>query len=208
MADGSAVRPWAAGRRAASAWTVTVVEPDAALDRRAVLRRGSTTPALVAACLAGRREAFDVIVARHRRAVYQVCYRFIGNHEDASDLAQDAFVRAWRGLGSFKGQAALSTWLYRIAVNACLNRVPRQSPRPSRSSRDRFVDTRADDPRAGLLRDERAAAVRQAIARLPEKQRATLILRAYHELPHQEIAASSAARSARSRRTSFTRWRT
>src|SRR6188508_665613 len=70
--------------------------------------------ALVAASVAGERGAFDVIVERHRRAVYQVCYRFVNNHEDASDLAQDAFVRAWRGLKSFKGQSALSTWLYRI----------------------------------------------------------------------------------------------
>ena len=69
------------------------------------------------------RRAFDEIVARHRRSVYQVCFRFTNNHEDASDLAQEAFVRAWKGLGSFKGEAALSTWLYRIAVNVCLNRV-------------------------------------------------------------------------------------
>ncbi len=54
--------------------------------------------ALVAAAVAGERDAFDFIVERHRRSVYQVCYRFVNNHEDASDLAQDAFVRAWRGL--------------------------------------------------------------------------------------------------------------
>ena len=59
--------------------------------------------ALVAACLAGRTEAFDVIVERHRRAVYQLCYRFVGNHEDASDLSQDVFLRAYRGLRSFRG---------------------------------------------------------------------------------------------------------
>ena len=63
--------------------------------------------ALIAAFLAGRREAFDVIVERHRRAVYQLCYRFVGNHEDASDLAQDVFVRAFKGLGKFKGDSSL-----------------------------------------------------------------------------------------------------
>ena len=59
---------------------------------------------------------------RNQRQIYQVCYRFAGNHEDASDLAQDVFVRAYRGLAGFKGNSALATWLYRIAVNVCLNR--------------------------------------------------------------------------------------
>src|SRR5438093_10403224 len=84
-------------------------------------------PALVEACLAGRREAFDLIVERHRRPVYQLCYRFVGNHEDASDLAQDVFVRAYRGLRRFRGQSSLGTWLYRIGVNVCLNRVATKS---------------------------------------------------------------------------------
>ena len=87
-----------------------------------------TDAELVEACLAGRREAFDVIVERHQRHVYQLCYRFVGNHEDASDLAQDVFIRAYRGLKSFKGQASLGTWLYRIGVNVCLNKVGAATP--------------------------------------------------------------------------------
>ena len=75
------------------------------------------------ACLDGDKASFDVLVERHRRQVYQVCYRFVGNHEDASDLAQDVFIRAYRALRTFKGHSAFSTWLYRIAVNVCLNRV-------------------------------------------------------------------------------------
>src|SRR5437763_11366463 len=82
-----------------------------------------TDAELVRACLDGRREAFDVIVERHQRQVYQLCYRFAGNHEDANDLAQDVFIRAYRGLKTFKGQASLGTWLYRIAVNVCLTKV-------------------------------------------------------------------------------------
>jgi RNA polymerase sigma-70 factor, ECF subfamily len=186
MADGSAVRVWPALAGGAP-WTVRVVEPEtnvpsaatyAALDDRA----------LVSVCLAGRKEAFDVIVERHRRTIYQVCYRFVGNHEDASDLSQETFVRAWRGLKNFKGQSALSTWLYRIAVNVSLNRVSSKKPDAEPLEADRFVDTATEDPRAGLLRGERAVAVRRAIAELPDKQRATLILRTYHELSHQEIA--------------------
>ena len=145
--------------------------------------------ALVAKAAAGNRDAFDVIVERHRRAVYQVCYRFVNNHEDASDLAQDTFVRAWKGLRNFKGQSALSTWLYRIAVNVSLNRVSAKTPatEPIDSS-DQFEDARIEGAQQTMLRQERAAAVRQAIAGLPEKQRATLILRTYHDMSHQEIA--------------------
>jgi RNA polymerase sigma-70 factor (ECF subfamily) len=145
--------------------------------------------ALIAASVAGQREAFDVIVERHRRGVYLVCYRFVNNHEDASDLAQEAFVRAWRGLRNFKGQAALGTWLYRIAVNVCLNRVSAKSPvtEPIEST-EHFEDARIEGAQHAMIREERAAVVRRAIANLPKKQRATLILRTYHDLSHQQIA--------------------
>jgi RNA polymerase sigma-70 factor (ECF subfamily) len=187
MSDGSAIRAWSPTLSAPGRWTVSVVEPEAEAP---ALRsfEAADDAGLVAACLEGHKEAFDVIVERHRRAVYQVCYRFAGNHEDASDLAQDTFLRAWRGLKSFKGQAALSTWLYRIAVNACLNRVAARKPDTEPILADEFEDRRHEDPRTGLIRGERAAAVRRAIAELPKKQRATLILRAYHDLPHQQIA--------------------
>jgi RNA polymerase sigma-70 factor (ECF subfamily) len=149
---------------------------------------GYDDAALVDACLAGHRDAFDPLVERHRRQVYRVCFRFVGNHADASDLAQDVFIRAYRGLRGFKGKASIATWLYRIAVNVCLNRVaappPRLAPLDARG-----VDETAEQPDTALLRSERAAEVRAAIARLPPKQRATLILRVYHELPHDEIAA-------------------
>jgi RNA polymerase sigma-70 factor (ECF subfamily) len=143
---------------------------------------------LIAAFKGGRREAFDVIVGRHQRAVYQLCYRFVGNHEDAADLAQDVFVRAFKGLKNFKGDSALGTWLYRVGVNACLNRVAVKRPAMEPIDAVQRVDTRAADPLAEIVRDERAATVRRAIEQLPPKQRATLTLRVYHELSHEEIA--------------------
>src|SRR4030095_15381282 len=143
---------------------------------------------LVAACLAGRVGAFDVIVERHRRPVYQLCYRYVANHEDASDLAQDVFLRAYRGLKSFRGQASLATWLYRIGVNVCLNRVSAKKPHSESIDDRQFVDERAESASDRLLKDERGARVRAAIALLPRKQRATLVLRMYHEMSHQEIA--------------------
>src|SRR5512145_856507 len=69
----------------------------------------------------GDREAFDRLVERHQRDVYRLCYRYVNNHEDAADLAQDAFIKAYRAIGRFRGDSAFSTWLYRIAVNTCLN---------------------------------------------------------------------------------------
>jgi RNA polymerase sigma-70 factor (ECF subfamily) len=148
---------------------------------------------LVEASLAGDRAAFDLIVERHRRHVYQLCYRFVGNHEDASDLAQDVFVRAFRSLRTFKGQASLGTWLYRIAVNVSLNKVSARTPRIVSvealvSADDRRTASSAESPSDAVLRGERAGQVRAAIARLPKKQRATLILRVYHDLPHEQIA--------------------
>ena len=145
--------------------------------------------ALIDACLAGRREAFDPIVRRYGPQVYRVCLRFAGNHADASDLAQDTFVRAFRGLRTFKGRSTVSTWLYRIAVNVCLNRAStRVAVTAALQGRDP-VDVQGEAADARLLRAERAHRVRAAIARLPKKQRATLILRVYHDLGHDEIAS-------------------
>jgi RNA polymerase sigma-70 factor, ECF subfamily len=147
--------------------------------------------ALVDACLANQPGAFDLVVERHRRSVYQLCYRFVGNHEDASDLSQDVFVRAFRGLHRFRGQSSIATWLYRIGVNACLNRVSAKTTlgKLTEPIDDRqFVDAGAESASDRMLKEERAAHVRAAIAQLPPTQRATLILRTYHDLSHQEIA--------------------
>ncbi|MDE3154780.1 MAG: RNA polymerase sigma factor [Acidobacteriota bacterium] len=184
---------WTGGMR--PGWTVTVVQREAAeqpVDAAAPESRPLAElddAALVALCVAGRREAFDPIVARHRRNVYQLCYRFAGNHEDASDFAQEVFLRAYRGLRSFKGQSSLSTWLYRIGVNVCLNRVSLKTPPVGPLDESHPVADRTEGQGERLLRDERAAIVRAAIAKLPRKQRATLILRMYHDLPHRDIAA-------------------
>ena len=144
--------------------------------------------ALVQACLDGRLGAFDVIVERHRQSVYRLCYRFVPNHEDASDLAQEVFLRAFRALRGFRGQSSLGTWLYRIGVNTSLNKAAVKRPVTEPIEPERHVDAGTADPLDELVRSEDAAQVRAAIRRLPAKQRATLILRVYHDLPHEEIA--------------------
>src|SRR5437016_12366290 len=155
--------------------------PDAALatlDERA----------LVEACLSNQAGAFDLIVERHRRSVYMLCYRFVGNHEDASDLSQDVFLRAYRGLRHFRGQSSIATWLYRIGVNVCLNRVSVKVPPSETIEARQHVDMRNESPDDRVLRDERAGRIRAAVAQLPRKQRAALILRVYHDMSHREIA--------------------
>ena len=143
---------------------------------------------LVAAFKAGHEAAFEVIVARHQRHVYQICYRFVNNHEDAADLAQDVFVRAYKGLKRFKGDSALGTWLYRVAVNTSLNKVAVKRPVMEPLEAAPRIETRGEHPDAALMRGEDAVRVRNAIKKLPPRQRATLVLRMYRELPHEEIA--------------------
>ncbi len=150
--------------------------------------RAADDRVLIQAFLGGHRDAFDVIVERHRKQVYQLCYRFLGNHEDASDLTQDVFVRAFRGLHSFKGDSQLGTWLYRVGVNVCLNRVALKTPKLETIEPELHVDQRSPDAHELVARGERAVVVRRAIAKLPPKQRATLVLRIYQEMSHEEIA--------------------
>ena len=157
-------------------------------DRAAVDLSTRDDRALVAASVAGDRSAFDVLVCRHQRTIYGVCYRFTGDHADASDLAQDAFVRAYRGLARFKGDAAFGTWLHRIAVNVCLTRAAVKTPAIDPIEPLEIADLRGDRPDDPLRRAQDAARVKAAIARLPRKQRMTVILRVYHELPHDVIA--------------------
>jgi RNA polymerase sigma-70 factor, ECF subfamily len=174
-------------RTADPGWELTVVRNDAIpMGIAALAELGESE--LVAASLAGHPGAFDLIVERHRRTVYQLCYRFVGNHEDASDLSQDVFLRAFRGLRNFKGQSSLGTWLYRIGVNVCLNRISAKAPVNEPIEKHQYVDDNAESPSDRMLRGERALQVRAAITRLPRKQRAALILRMYHDMSHQEIA--------------------
>ncbi len=175
--------------RVATDWKLQITQPESAGAANDAPEDWSAADdhALVEACLAGNRSAFDPIVERYRRQVYNVCFRFTGNHADASDLAQDTFIRAYRGLRGYKGRSALGTWLYRIAVNVCLSRTASRAPRETLLRPDRLEDAN-EPPDRTLLREERAERVRAAIARLPKKQRATLILRVYHDLRHDEIA--------------------
>jgi RNA polymerase sigma-70 factor (ECF subfamily) len=173
---------WSAGQPAERA------EPGAA-EAKLVARADER--AWIAACQRGDQAAFDRLVERYQRDIYRLCLRYVNNHDDANDMAQDAFLRAYRAIGKFRGDSSFSTWLYRIAVNTCLNfRALRRPPQHE------LPDTLADGGRPAVERlehDERARRVREAVKTLPEKQRATVILKIYHDLSHEEVARTLGA---------------
>lgn len=140
----------------------------------------------ILACQRGERAAFDLLVQRYQRDVYRLCYRYVNNHHDANDMAQEVFLKAYRAICSFRGDSAFATWLYRIAVNTCLNFCSARKAQTEELS-ESLADAGAgaeDD----LAQQERSRLVREAVKRLPKRQRATLILKVYNDLTHEEVA--------------------
>ena len=148
--------------------------------------RGELDRRDVEACRAGEREAFDRLVERYQRDLYRLCYRYVNNHHDANDMAQEAFIKAYKAIGGFRGDSAFSTWLYRIAVNTCLNFKALR--RPIQEELGDALPAPGKGAFAGVEADEESQRVREAVTRLPEKLRATLILKVYHDLTHEEVA--------------------
>ncbi len=131
-------------------------------------------------------DAFAELIRRHQDFVFGAVLRVVKDRTQAEDLAQEAFLRAYRALDGFRGDAAVRSWLYRIATNLATNAVTRRREYPS--------DTMPDQPARGhgpvreLEAAELRAHLRQAIAELPEELRVPLVLREYDELSYQEIA--------------------
>ncbi len=126
-----------------------------------------------------------MLVRRHQTAVYRVALRLLGSAADAEDATQDAFVQAWRGLGGFRGQSAVSTWLYRIVTNRCLNMLAARRPIEPLEFE---VASSSRDPAQVAEQHERFAAVAGAVSALPAEQRAALVLRDFEGLSYEEIA--------------------
>lgn len=159
--------------------------------------------ALLAAHLAGDRDAFGVLFARHRTRLWAVALRTLGNPEDAADALQDALISAYRRAGSYRGDAAVTTWLHRVVVNACLDRVRREQVRRADPLPDdldtggaahvrRTVggpDPDWGDPVAAAETDERRRRVVAALAELPADQRIALVLVDIEGHSVQEAAA-------------------
>jgi RNA polymerase sigma-70 factor (ECF subfamily) len=158
-------------------------------DARARERSSDAHHQLVSRFLAGDERAFNDIVLLYQKPVYQVAFRMVRNHQDAQDLAQEVFVRAYSGLKKFKYEASLFTWLYRVTVNLAINFARRERFKQFVSLFDvGDLLPSKDDPQAALQRDELSRQIDQAVVKLPPRQRAVFVLRHYHDLPHAEIA--------------------
>jgi RNA polymerase sigma-70 factor, ECF subfamily len=143
---------------------------------------------LIACAQQGDRQAFTELVSRHQGAIVSLTYRMCGDLRLAEDAAQEAFVRVWQNLNSYKPQYAFRGWLYRIAANAALDALRRDRPTAELDSLS-LADPAAT-PEQSAEENQRAAQVRRAIAKLSEPLRMVLILREYQELSYQEIAGA------------------
>lgn len=154
---------------------------------------GRSDEELVEACQAGEASAFDVLVGRWEDRIRGAAYRVLGSEEEARDVAQEAFLKAYRGLAGFKREARFSSWLYQIALNLCRDRLRRRRSRPNVSldeleaSGPVLVETRPGAHEL-LLRDDLASIVRRAVITLPDEQRDVVILKEYEGLTFLEIA--------------------
>jgi RNA polymerase sigma-70 factor (ECF subfamily) len=140
---------------------------------------------LVEAAQAGDLDAFEALVRRHQAAVYRVALRMLGSSADADDVTQDTFLRAWRALSRYRGDSALTTWLYRIVTRRCLDVIGHR--RPTMAIEDDHRDERGD-PAAAVEQRERLRAVARQIQALPADQRAALVLREFEGLSYEEVA--------------------
>jgi RNA polymerase sigma-70 factor (ECF subfamily) len=154
-----------------------------------------TDEELVARAQGGDIESFNQLIVRWERPIYALAYRVIGKEEDARDVCQDAFLRAYRALPGFKGQAKFSSWLYRIALNLCRDWIRRQRRAPvSQLPEDMDAIELASEkgPVESIedlvARRELSAIVEEAMSELSEEQRTAIILKEYHGMTFQEIA--------------------
>ncbi len=142
---------------------------------------------LIRRTAAGEREAFDALVVKYQKPLYSLLYRMVNNHEDAADLLQKTFVKAFTGLAAFEQRSSFKTWLYQIAINHAKN-VYRDRSRAEHVPIDDVVIRK--DPRTieTLIAKENRLLLRQALSGLPEKQRLTLLLRIQGDRKFEEIA--------------------
>lgn len=153
------------------------------------MRGEETDSELIRRFQAGEQQAFNLLALRHRRAVFVTIVGLTGDADEAEDLTQETFIKAFEALGAFRGESGFYTWLYRIAVNLSLNRLRKRKVRSffglEGAAAALPADQTADAP---LELGELSARLRAAIQKLPVKQRTVFILRHFQELPHAEIA--------------------
>lgn len=134
-------------------------------------------------------KVFNELVRRYQKRIYYVARRMVKRHEDADDIAQEVFVKAYTALDNFRGESNIYTWLYRIAVNLSINHLRKQKIRKF-VDMDEYADILGKDAEQDkqIIKEENTALIEKAILTLPEKQRAVFIMRYYDELPYEDIS--------------------
>jgi RNA polymerase sigma-70 factor (ECF subfamily) len=149
----------------------------------------------------GDKAAFDNLVLKHKDRLFSLCYRLLGDYEEANDSAQETFIKVYRSLKKFRLESAFSTWLYRIAVNTCKNKlkssafrqkrrmVPLENPiSANRSTPSREIQDDSQSPAMALEKKERMRVIQEAINALPEEQREVVTLRDIEGFSYEEVA--------------------
>jgi RNA polymerase sigma-70 factor (ECF subfamily) len=154
-----------------------------------------TDEELVALSMSGDSESFNQLILRWERPIYALAYRTLGREEEARDVVQETFLRAFRGLKNFRGQAKFSSWIYRIALNLCRDWMRRERRAPIAPTPEGvdLVELAAEQEPAESIEDlvarhDMSRVVARAMARLPDEQRMAIILKEYHGMTFQEIA--------------------
>ena len=154
-----------------------------------------TDEQLVALAVGGDTDAFNQLVVRWERPIYALAYRTLGREEDARDVCQEAFLRAFRAIKGFKGQAKFSSWLYRIALNLCRDWIRKerrvtvvQPPDDIEQHEQSLLEPIQETVEELIVRRDLGRAVEKLMAALPDEQRTAIVLKEYHGLTFQEIA--------------------
>jgi len=155
---------------------------------------------LIKAFQAGKKAAFDELVLSHKDKVFNLCYWFVGDYQDANDLAQDVFFKAFKALKNFRFESAFSTWIYRIAVNTCKNRLKSFQYRlkkkfvhlnntAAKSNPGVEIADESSSPEIELGKKERMRLIKAAINSLPSNKKAVVVLRDIEGLSYEEISS-------------------
>lgn len=135
---------------------------------------------------AGEVEPFDELVRRHQVKIHDLCYKMLRNYDDAKDIAQETFLKAYRKINKFGGRSKFSTWLYRIAVNNCLNFIKKR--KPTDELFEEITGSSKDDPVQRYKGKKFREMIKNAVAKLPKVQKAVFTLRTLEDLSYQEVS--------------------
>lgn len=160
---------------------------DGVADSQAAVPARAADAALIERCRRGELGAFEELYSRHAPRLYNVSLRMLGNAADAEDAVQDTFLVAHKRLDTFRGEAALGTWLYKLAVNQCLDRLRSRASRESHATDSLDEPERLWQPRARPDATAERMDLKGAIAQLPEGGRAVFVLHDVEGLEHREI---------------------